>query len=523
MNFDFHAPSHAHVELDSSLHQLEQAELVRQLFEQELAYLFKHALVQDSAYSTLLIQQRKRLHELVATSLIDTYPEKLDENAARLAQHYAQAGDDEKTFEYATRAGDVATRVFAYPEARVHYTDALSALERLPNNDENRRDRAEILVKLVTVSLRSAGPEETLKRLAQAEMLAQPFAERADATREDRLRLARIHFWQGHALLHHNNPRAAMEKMRQVVAVARAENDSPLLASPASIIGRSLFLQGHFAQAEPILSDAVRALEETHDEHEWIFASGLHGSIIALRGEPVRGIAEAERTLNHAQALGSLTGISVAHFILGLTYLLCGFTAEAAEHARAIIETAARSGDRFHAYLGYSYLAWAQIRAHALDDADKSDVQAQAIAQTIGGRLAVSDWFMTARVEYHLRRGEIAKAIALAEQAIAIGDQTGSILVSGWAHRLCGQALSESSQANNSVIENHFASALALFSEGDVQIEVARTQLAWGIFLRARGDENSAREHLEKAAAQFEAFGFTRELQATRELLSHSA
>ncbi len=64
----------------------------------------------------------------------------------------------------------------------------------------------------------------------------------------------------------------------------------------------------------------------------------------------------------------------------------------------------------------------------------------------------------------------------------------------------------------------HFEKSLSLFKEGEAVIEAARTHLAWGQVLQARGDAELAREHFEKAAAQFEASGLTEELEQTERL-----
>lgn len=116
--------------LSIQLNQLEHAQLVRSLDDQMMAYLFKHVLVQETTYATLLKNDRQRLHRLIAGTLERAEPERLNENAARLAQHFGEAGDDGKTLEYALRAGDYATRLHANAEAGEHFAHALTILNR---------------------------------------------------------------------------------------------------------------------------------------------------------------------------------------------------------------------------------------------------------------------------------------------------------------------------------------------------------------------------------------------------------
>ena len=78
--------------LAENLKRLETAELVRELNEPESAYLFKHALIQDTAYTSLLKKDRKEQHRQVGETLEQLYPDHLDDNAALLA-HYTRAAN----------------------------------------------------------------------------------------------------------------------------------------------------------------------------------------------------------------------------------------------------------------------------------------------------------------------------------------------------------------------------------------------------------------------------------------------
>jgi tetratricopeptide (TPR) repeat protein len=119
----------------AQLAQLESAQLVRPTGDEEGAYLFKHALTWDAAYQSLLVKQRRRIHRLVAQAYQAEYaPRCLDEFAAILAHHYAEAGDDEQALVYATRAGDAAAHLYANTEAIAFYTQAIEIARRQSDN-----------------------------------------------------------------------------------------------------------------------------------------------------------------------------------------------------------------------------------------------------------------------------------------------------------------------------------------------------------------------------------------------------
>lgn len=132
-------------DLTRQLGQLERIQLVRRLDDAELAYLFKHVLAQETTYQSLLVKTRREIHLRVARYYEQVYAGSPDNNAAILAHHYFEAGDLVKTFHYALMAGDVAARLYAHPEALMHYERALQALHQLSGiPDAVLLERAEI-------------------------------------------------------------------------------------------------------------------------------------------------------------------------------------------------------------------------------------------------------------------------------------------------------------------------------------------------------------------------------------------
>src|SRR5919202_1691026 len=119
------------MDLDTTLAEIENAQLVRRLDEFDPAYFFKHNLTQETAYHSLLLKKRREIHRRVAETIEQFYPDQLDEYAGRLAQHYAQAGDDAKTLEYATRAGDASAPTYANAETLASYALAIQSAIRL--------------------------------------------------------------------------------------------------------------------------------------------------------------------------------------------------------------------------------------------------------------------------------------------------------------------------------------------------------------------------------------------------------
>lgn len=116
-------------QLTSSLHALERADIAFPLWSAELEYLFKHATVQETAYSTLLVRRRQSLHAQIARLIADLYPG--EDQAEVIAYHFARSRETGAAAHWLERAGDRAMRMGANLAAIDHYTAARSHLEHL--------------------------------------------------------------------------------------------------------------------------------------------------------------------------------------------------------------------------------------------------------------------------------------------------------------------------------------------------------------------------------------------------------
>jgi oligopeptide transport system substrate-binding protein len=122
--------------LQTQLVQLETSDLIRQAQDlSELEYLFRHALIQEAAYSSLLRADRRALHRAVGEALEQFYPERLEEFAAVLGWHFAEAGDYKKAVAYLLQAGDRARTLHAFQEAIQAYLQALTLLKAQGDHD----------------------------------------------------------------------------------------------------------------------------------------------------------------------------------------------------------------------------------------------------------------------------------------------------------------------------------------------------------------------------------------------------
>ena len=160
-------------ELETALATLVAAEIVfpegRGL---ERSFSFKHALVRDAAYESLLLARRREWHERVARALEQRFPELTANEPELLAYHFGEAGLAELACNYRLRAGERAVSRSAYQEAIAHFSAGLKMAERLSDPAERMRRELDFLLKLgpalgLTRGMQSQDAEEAYRRAAE--------------------------------------------------------------------------------------------------------------------------------------------------------------------------------------------------------------------------------------------------------------------------------------------------------------------------------------------------------------------
>jgi len=126
------AISDSAIALDQRINSLERVELLREAARMpELEYMFRHDLARDAAYGSILNRKRKEFHLRVAEAIEKLFPERLEEHAHRLAQHFSLAGDHERAMKYFAMAGEAAEGLHAISESAEYYSRALQAARAL--------------------------------------------------------------------------------------------------------------------------------------------------------------------------------------------------------------------------------------------------------------------------------------------------------------------------------------------------------------------------------------------------------
>jgi serine phosphatase RsbU (regulator of sigma subunit)/tetratricopeptide (TPR) repeat protein len=218
--------------------------------EPDLEYLFRHSLVQEAAYASLLEQDRKRLHLLVGESIEKLYPDRLDEFAAMLGSHYQNAGVDDKAHKYFTKAGKAALDSYANKEAEIQFRRALSLTCC-------ETERAALLSGLGEALYRQSRFQETLEAWREGIDLYK------NATCYDDV--ARLYARSARIAWHAGNNPEALRLSKEGLEVVAGSPDSPEMAMLIHEAARSSLFNNLHEKAYQLCKKALKIAGKFND------------------------------------------------------------------------------------------------------------------------------------------------------------------------------------------------------------------------------------------------------------------
>jgi len=226
------------------------------------SYIFKHALVQDAAYGTLLRGRRQRLHARIAVSLEDRFPEVVLAQPALLAQHCAAAGLAEQAVAYWLKAGQQAMARSAMREAATQLRKGLAALAMLP--DDPCRQQQELDTQIALGSALSATKGFSAAEVAETLVRARTLAEQLD--RPGHIVQLLIGQWTFHLV--RAEYRLAFALAEQLENVGEARNDTTVRLIGRLIHGVSRLMLGEFVAARALLEQCMGLADPAHRTNE---------------------------------------------------------------------------------------------------------------------------------------------------------------------------------------------------------------------------------------------------------------
>ena len=316
--------------------------LFRQGVPPHATYLFKHALVQDAAYGTLLREQRRALHARIAVILESQFAEIAERQPELLARHCTEAGLIERAARLWGKAGQRSLARSALIEAIEQLARALAQIATLPGTPALRREEIKLQVDLITPTMHVKGyaAPETKAAVERANLLIEQAESLGEAV-EDPLLVSSVlyGFWVANYLA--SNIEVMRGHAAQFLTLAEKQGAPGPIMAGHRLMGTSLLCVGDFAGSRTHLDRAMEYYDPAvHRPLDTRFGQDIGSAVFFYRswthwmlGYPAAALADAGHALKDAREVGQAATLMPTLCLTGFTYILCGDYAAA--NARA--------------------------------------------------------------------------------------------------------------------------------------------------------------------------------------------
>ncbi len=460
----------------------------------DIEYAFKHAIVQEVAYQSLLAPRRRELHGQIGRALEQLWHDRIDEYLPLLAYHFSRSDDAEKAVAYSMRAGDRAERLYARAEATTHYLAALATARTLPDAKSSQQAQIDAIVKLATVAHTREHMDRDAQNLGPAPAMAEELA--------DSRRLAQVLYWRGRLHYALGAFGDALESAQRSIALADESGDESLAAPAVNLVARVRWQQGDYGKAAQLLARSTEQMRRLGNAAEEATAAGFSGWTLAFLGEVDGSLAYTERGLQLARELQNPFAEAAAYFYRGAALDQRGAWTDALAEYAAARRVAHEAGDVFREYLVMCQEGRALAMAGDLGRACTTLNEAIALAERLGTTFVLA-WPKAYLAQSLLEQGDAETARTLAEEALQRAERAGDKYAQFMAHRVLAGAFAAQRSPDYRQAEDEIRQSIRLQHEMGIKPELGRTYVQYAELCRRQGELAQARAYLNVAIDVF--------------------
>jgi predicted ATPase len=516
----------------------------------QATYVFKHALIRDSAYESLLKSTRQQYHLRIAQALEERFPDLVDTQPELLAQHYTEAGLLTPAIAYWQQAGQQAVERSANVEAISHFTQGLEVLKSLPDTPERAQRELTLQIALGVPLLATEG--WGAPRMGQAYARARALCQHVGDVHQ--LCSALIGLWAFY--LARSEPRTARELGEQLLHLAQSGQDPAFLLEGHLALGNTLLWSGEPAPAHTHLEQGI-ALYHPQQQRSHVFLYGHDPGVwcrcfaawaLWTLGYPERALTRSREALTLAQeasrphiltnALGYVTRLHQLRWEVPVTQ----------EYAEAEMVLARDHGFWFQLAEATFFQGWALAEQGRGEEGIAQMRQGLAAWQATGAEIGRTH-YLALLADAYGKAGQAAEGLRALAEALALVEQSGERWWEAELHRLKGILTLQSTASSRPILDQPQASkdkakevnVRHLTPSTQVEVEtcfrqslaIARRQQAKSWELRAavslarlwqqQGKRDAARELLAPVYGWFTEGFDTADLQEAQVLLEELA
>ena len=515
-------------ELEAALDRLMAAGLLfRQGEPPHASYLFKHALMQDAAYGTLLREQRRALHARIADTLQRQFPDTAESQPELLARHCSEAGLTEKAARLWGKAGQRSLDRSALAEAAAQLTRALDQIAALPPSPALRREEIKLQVALITplIHVKGFAAPETKAAAERARVLIEQVGALGEPLEDPLLWFSVLYgFWAANLVAFDGD--ALRNLAAQFLALAEKQAATIPLMIGHRLMGTSLLCTGNTMAGRTHLDRAL-ALYDPSQHRSLTTRFGLDSrvSVLSYRcwaswmlGYPQSALADSERALSDAREIGQAATLMNTVALTSLIHIFCGNYAAANAQSEEAIALAEEKDALLWKALGTMnqgcVLALTGQAAKAVELL-KSGINAWRST----GATVLLPLNLSLLAKAHADLGQFDDAWRCIGEATTAIATTKEMLFAAEVERIAGEIALRSPLSDTATAQDYFERALAVARDQQAKSWELRAAMSWARLHRDQGNAKAARELLAPVYGWFSEGFETRDLREAKTLL----
>ncbi len=488
----------AEAHLERMLAELRAAEFI---YEQpapgDTEYVFKHALTQEVAYNSLLIERRKQLHERAGQALEAIFADQLDDHLTQLAHHYRYSDNVSKAVEYLRRAGEQAMRRTAYAEAASCLNVAINLLQKLPESDERIRQELHLQLSLSSAlfAVKGYGAPESERVCIRVQEICERLGDPPELFRA-LLGIWVIYFVRGQY-------QSALALAQRALQRAQRADDSRLLMFGHSSVGLTLVYMGELRRGMEFLENALAPYYRDPDQP--LIRLGMDDAVIPSLGLSAyaqwhlgyadRALETANDGLVLAQRISRPFSLIHAKYWVARIHLARREARMAQELAE---ETMALADEHGFAYWSASAIA---LRGCAMAAEGRSKEGIALIEEGLSlrrtaGADSVRPYLLTLLAEANITIGHVEDGRSALKEALTIADQHQGRHYEAEIHRISGELVLTQADSNSAEAHDCFARAIEIARKQSAKTLELRATMSLARLLASQGRRDEARTML---------------------------
>ena len=507
--------------LRPSLDQLVRAEFLHQRGTgSETVYTFKHVLIQEAAYQSLLKSRRQQFHRRIAMVLLDQFASEAEAHPEVVALHHTRAADFDAAVGWWQKAGQFAFRRASYAEAIAHYSSGLRVLESLP--DERRRAQLELAFQVELgyslIPLRGWGALQTAQAFSRAGELSRQIGDTPSQFRA-LWGVGAFHFVRG-------DQRKAREVAEQCMALAQQADDADALIEAHYLLGITRCVGGDFVAGCVELEAAIELYgDDVRQMHRLLYGQDAKAAALGwlamarwVLGQPDEALAKAQEGLAFVRD-------TTQPFLLARAMAGVGFVHAFRKEPRGpdgeLAAVLALCEEQGFAYFHAVVSAFQGANLALLDDKHEGIelMRASLVALRATGSELLLTQILANLADAQLALGRVDDARKVLEDGFSAAERNGERWAESELYRLRGQLLQLEGAAPDRA-ETCLRQAIAIAREQRAKAFGLRASAALALHLRQHDRKDEAKVVLSEALGDWPKTLDSVDLRDARELLA---